>query len=345
MRTAERLKKITATLKVPLIFKSSFSKDNRSSLDYYQGPGLDEGLRVLEKMKREFELPMLTDIHYPYQAAPAAEVVRRAADSRLPVHAVGARSGRRQNRCRREHQARPVHRAREHGEARQEDRGRRETTSIIVTERGYTFGYNDLDRRSAQLSIARRRSAIRSSSTSAHSIRKYGIPSKDPRGSARQFLTTLARSGVAAGVDGFFIEAHPNPPDALCDAASQYYSRRSREFMRAADRHSQPRSLAVGALEDAHGTLSRLGRLQRDRSRARLRFHQGTDDDADVHAPARHHRHRRRDRQAVEAWCPELQVEALGDTPDDIRRRGRPDHSGSGSSGRPSSRCRSRTKA
>src|SRR6185436_5059802 len=73
MRTAERLKGITKRLGIPLIFKSSFSKDNRSSLDYYQGPGMEKGLRLLEKVKREFDLPILTDIHYPYQAAPAAE--------------------------------------------------------------------------------------------------------------------------------------------------------------------------------------------------------------------------------------------------------------------------------
>jgi 2-dehydro-3-deoxyphosphooctonate aldolase (KDO 8-P synthase) len=74
MRTAERLKGIAARLDLPLIFKSSFSKDNRSSLEYYQGPGLEAGLRMLEKIKREHDVPILTDIHYPYQAAPAAEV-------------------------------------------------------------------------------------------------------------------------------------------------------------------------------------------------------------------------------------------------------------------------------
>jgi 2-dehydro-3-deoxyphosphooctonate aldolase (KDO 8-P synthase) len=64
-----------------------------------------------------------------------------------------------------------------------------------------------------------------------HTIRKYGIPSKDPRGGNREFLSVLARSGVAAGVDGLFIEAHPNPPDALCDAASQYYLEDLKEFV------------------------------------------------------------------------------------------------------------------
>ncbi|HLF10218.1 MAG TPA: 3-deoxy-8-phosphooctulonate synthase, partial [Gammaproteobacteria bacterium] len=75
MRTAERLKKISSALKIPLIFKSSFSKDNRSALEFYQGPGIEEGMRILEKVKREFALPLLTDIHYPNQAAPAAEIV------------------------------------------------------------------------------------------------------------------------------------------------------------------------------------------------------------------------------------------------------------------------------
>ena len=143
MRTAERLKKITATLKVPLIFKSSFSKDNRSSLDYYQGPGLDEGLRVLEKVKREFELPLLTDIHYPYQAAPAAEVVDvlqipayLCMQSELVVAA--AKTGAVVNIkhgqfIAPDNMAKPVKKI--------EDSG---NDKIIVTERGYTFGYNDL---------------------------------------------------------------------------------------------------------------------------------------------------------------------------------------------------------
>ena len=102
---------------------------------------------------------------------------------------------------------------------------------IILTERGYTFGYNDLivDPRSFFLLNQIGYPVV---FDAGHSIRKYGIPSKDPRGGARQFLDTLARSAVAAGVDGFFIEAHPNPPEALCDAASQYYLDDLEKFMR-----------------------------------------------------------------------------------------------------------------
>jgi 2-dehydro-3-deoxyphosphooctonate aldolase (KDO 8-P synthase) len=230
MHTAERLKKIASNLDVPLIFKSSFSKDNRSSLEFYQGPGLEEGLKVLEKVKREFELPILTDIHYPYQAAPAAEVcdviqipAYLCMQSELVVAA--AKTGAVVNIkhgqfLAPENMSKPVKKIEDSGNER-----------IIVTERGYTFGYNDLivDPRSFYLLNQIGYPVV---FDAGHSIRKYGIPSKDPRGSARQFLDTLARSAVAAGVDGFFIEAHPNPPDALCDAASQYFLEDLENFMR-----------------------------------------------------------------------------------------------------------------
>jgi 2-dehydro-3-deoxyphosphooctonate aldolase (KDO 8-P synthase) len=230
MHTAERLKKIASNLEVPLIFKSSFSKDNRSSLEFYQGPGLEEGLKVLEKVKREFDLPILTDIHYPYQAAPAAEVcdviqipAYLCMQSELVVAA--AKTGAVVNIkhgqfLAPENMAKPVKKIEDSGNER-----------IIVTERGYTFGYNDLivDPRSFYLLNQIGYPVV---FDAGHSIRKYGIPSKDPRGSARQFLDTLARSAVAAGVDGFFIEAHPNPPDALCDAASQYFLEDLENFMR-----------------------------------------------------------------------------------------------------------------
>ena len=244
MRTAERLKGIAQRLDVPLIFKSSFSKDNRSSLEYYQGPGLEAGLRMLEKIKRQFELPILTDIHYPYQAAPAAEVcdviqipAYLCMQSELVVEA--AKTGAVVNIkhgqfLAPENMAKPVKKIEDSGNDR-----------IILTERGYTFGYNDLivDPRSFYLLNQIGYPVV---FDAGHSIRKYGIPSKDPRGSARQFLTTLARSAVAAGVDGFFIESHPNPPEALCDAASQYALDDLESFMRPLiDIHNLVRSQTV----------------------------------------------------------------------------------------------------
>jgi 2-dehydro-3-deoxyphosphooctonate aldolase (KDO 8-P synthase) len=244
MRTAERLKQIAARLEMPLVFKSSFSKDNRSSLEYYQGPGLEEGLKMLAKIKREFDLPILTDIHYPYQAAPAAEVcdviqipAYLCMQSELVVEA--AKTGAVVNIkhgqfLAPENMAKPVKKIEDSGNDR-----------IIVTERGYTFGYNDLvvDPRSFFLLNQIGYPVV---FDAGHSIRKYGIPSKDPRGSARQFLDTLARSAVAAGVDGFFIESHPNPPEALCDAASQYALDDLESFMRPLiDIHNLVRSQTV----------------------------------------------------------------------------------------------------
>jgi 2-dehydro-3-deoxyphosphooctonate aldolase (KDO 8-P synthase) len=244
MRTAERLKSICADLELPLIFKSSFSKDNRSSLEYYQGPGLEEGLRVLEKVKRELELPILTDIHYPDQAAPAAEVVDVL---QIPAYlcmqtelvVAAAKTGaviniKHGQFIAPDNMAKPVKKIEQSGNER-----------IILTERGYTFGYNDLivDPRSFLL-LGQIGYPVVFDIT--HTIRKYGIPSKDPRGGTRQFLSVLSRAGVAAGVDGIFIEAHPNPPDALCDAASQYYLDDLEAFVRPLlEIHDLVRSQAV----------------------------------------------------------------------------------------------------
>jgi 2-dehydro-3-deoxyphosphooctonate aldolase (KDO 8-P synthase) len=230
MRTAERLKGISHDLGIPLIFKSSFSKDNRSSLDYYQGPGLEEGLKTLQKIKQSFELPILTDIHYPNQAAPAAEVVDVL---QIPAYlcmqtelvVAAAKTGaviniKHGQFIAPENMEKPVKKCEQSGNDR-----------IILTERGYTFGYNDL--------VVDPRSFFVMAQTGypvvfdiTHTIRKYGIPSKDPRGGNREFLSVLSRAGVAAGVDGIFIEAHPTPPDALCDAASQYYLDDLADFVR-----------------------------------------------------------------------------------------------------------------
>lgn len=245
MRTAERLKAIARELDIPLIFKSSFSKDNRSSLEFYQGPGLEEGLRILEKVKREFELPVLTDIHYPTQAAPAAEVVDvlqipayLCMQSELVVAAaktqavVNVKHG---QFIAPDNMIKPVQKIEASGNER-----------IILTERGYTFGYNDLvvDPRSFPLLAQAGGYPVVFDIT--HTIRKYGIPSKDPRGGTRQFLSVLGRAGVAAGVDGIFIEAHPNPPEALCDAASQYELDRLKDFVRPLlDIHNLVRSYAA----------------------------------------------------------------------------------------------------
>ena len=229
-QTAEKLKVVSANLDIPLIYKSSFQKDNRSSVDYYQGPGLDAGLRLLQDIKEEFELPILSDIHYPDQVKPAAEVLDVI---QIPAYLVmqttlvveAAKSGRVLNLkhgqfLAPENMIKPLEKARANG-----------NEQIILTERGYTFGYNDL--------VVDPRSFYHLNQTGypvvfdiTHSIRKYGIPSADPSGGAREFLPTLARAGVAAGVDGIFVETHPEPARALCDAASQMCVDDLEEFLK-----------------------------------------------------------------------------------------------------------------
>ncbi|GIV38998.1 MAG: 2-dehydro-3-deoxyphosphooctonate aldolase [Thermonema sp.] len=219
MQTAEKLKEVSERLGIPVIYKSSFQKDNRSSLKYYTGPGLEEGLRILQKIKDTFGFPVLSDVHYPSQVAPAAEVLDVI---QIPAYlcmqtdlmVTAAKTGKVINIkhgqfLAPENMIKPVQKAVDAG-----------NDQIILTERGYTFGYNDL--------IVDPRSFYHLNQTGypvvfdiTHSIRKYGIPSADPRGGAREFLPTIARAGVAAGVDGVFIETHPNPAEALCDAASQ----------------------------------------------------------------------------------------------------------------------------
>lgn len=230
MQTAEQLKKISQKLQLPLIFKSSFIKDNRSSLDYYYGPGLESGLKILAKIKKDFDLPVLTDVHFPQQVKATAEIVDvvqipayLCMQTSLLVEA--AKTGKVVNLKHAqflapENMAKPVKKL--------EDSG---ANKILLTERGYTFGYNDLivDPRSFHLLNQIGYPVV---FDITHSIRKYGIPSKDPRGSTREFLPAISRAGVAAGVDGLFIEAHPDPSKALCDAASQYQLDQLEDFVK-----------------------------------------------------------------------------------------------------------------
>jgi len=230
MKTAEKLKEVSERMKIKIIYKSSFQKDNRSSLKYYNGPGLDKGVKLLAKIKEQFGFPLLTDIHYPDQAAAAGEVVDVL---QIPAYlcmqtslmVAAAKTGRVINI--------------KHGQFLAPDNMKHPVTKceeagndqIILTERGYTFGYNDL--------ILDPRSFYHMGKIGypvvfdiTHCIRKYGIPSADAKGGAREFLPVLSRAGVASGVDGVFIETHPEPEKALCDAASQLCVYDLEEFLK-----------------------------------------------------------------------------------------------------------------
>jgi 2-dehydro-3-deoxyphosphooctonate aldolase (KDO 8-P synthase) len=230
MTTAEELKRIEERIGVPIIYKSSFMKDNRSDASYYMGPGLEEGLKILDRIKKNFGFPLLSDVHYPEQMAPAAEVLDIL---QIPAYLCmqttlvleAAKTGRVINLkhgqfLAPENMIKPVKKIESAG-----------NEQIILTERGFTLGYNDL--------VVDPRSFYHLQETGypvvfdvTHSIRKYGIPSADPSGGARQYLEVLGRAGVAAGVDGLFIETHPCPSEALCDAASQLDVTKLEEFIK-----------------------------------------------------------------------------------------------------------------
>ena len=230
MKTAEKLKEVGQRMKIPIIYKSSFSKDNRSSLKYCQGPGLEKGIQVLNKIKKEFSFPVLTDIHYPDQAAAVAGVVDVI---QIPAYlcmqtglmVAAAKTGKVIN-IKHGQFLDPMNM--KHPVGKCEEAG---NTNIILTERGYTMGYNDLvvDPRSF-FHLRNLQYPVVFDIT--HCIRKYGTPSADAKGGAREFLPVLSRAGVAAGVDGIFIETHPEPQKALCDAASQLCVYDLEEFLK-----------------------------------------------------------------------------------------------------------------
>ncbi len=230
LETAEKLKEISEKLEVPIIFKSSFQKDNRSAPDNYRGPGLEEGLRILEQISEEFDLPVVADVHYPAQVERAAEVldviqIPAFLCMQTDLAEAVAQTGKAVNVKHGQFQApenmdQPVAKITNQGNER-----------IMLTERGYTFGYNDLvvDPRSF---YELRQVGYPVVFDVTHTIRKYGIPSKDPAGGSKEYLPVLGRTGVAAGVDGLFIETHPDPAFAKCDAASQLQIDKFIEFLK-----------------------------------------------------------------------------------------------------------------
>ena len=230
LRAAEGVKKVAQKLKLPLIFKASFQKDNRSSLKFYHGPGIAQGLGILAKIKKEFDLPVISDVHYPQQIDEASEVLDVI---QIPAYLcmqtdllVAAAKTKKVINIKHgqflapENMASPVKKAEETGSDR-----------IMLTERGYTFGYNDL--------IVDPRSFHHLNKIGyplifdvTHCVRRYGIPSADARGGSREFLPVIARAGVAAGIDGLFVETHPDPSVAKCDAASQIALADLEEFIK-----------------------------------------------------------------------------------------------------------------
>src|SRR5690554_3294971 len=215
---ASELKKITLELEVPFVFKASFDKANRSSGTSYRGPGMEEGLRVLGRVRREVGVPVLTDLHETFQAQPVAEVVDilqipaflcRQTDLVTAVAATGRPVNLKKGQWMApEEMAGAVAKARAAG-----------ATALAVTERGTFFGYGDLvvDMRS----FARMRDATGEAVVfdGTHSVQRPGRAGGSSGGDPR-FIPLLVRAAVAAGADGLFLEVHPDPANAPSDGTN-----------------------------------------------------------------------------------------------------------------------------
>lgn len=214
MRAAERLKKITADAGIPLIFKSSYDKANRSSVRSYRGPGITEGLRILRKVRNELALPILSDVHSPEEIKPAAEVLDCL---QIPAFlcrqtdfvAAVARTGRVVNVKKGQFLApwdmkNVVDKIEEAG-----------NRNILVTERGVSFGYNNLvaDMRAIPVMQGFGYPVI---FDGTHSVQMPGGQGSCSGGD-RRFVPPLTRAAVAAGCDGIFLEVHEDPDNAPCD--------------------------------------------------------------------------------------------------------------------------------
>jgi 2-dehydro-3-deoxyphosphooctonate aldolase (KDO 8-P synthase) len=217
--TAAKLKDITRRLGIPLVFKSSFDKANRSSQRSFRGPGLEEGLRILGEVRRQLHLPVLTDVH---EDTPLAEVAPEVDVLQTPAFL-----------CRQTNfilnvasQGKPVNIKKGQFLSPWEmqnvvDKARSTgNDQIMVCERGFSFGYNNL------VSDMRSLMVMRSTGCPVVFDATHSVQLPGGKGSAsggqREFIPVLARSAVAAGVAGLFMETHPDPDKALSDGPNAW---------------------------------------------------------------------------------------------------------------------------
>lgn len=217
LRLAEKISAVTRGLKMPYIFKASFDKANRSSIHSFRGPGMDKGLKILAKVKREIKVPILTDIHTPAQAKCAARVadilqIPAFLCRQTDLLVAAAKTGRIVN-VKKGQFLSPwdakniIHKLEESG-----------CKKILLTDRGTSFGYNNL------VSDFRAIPVMRGFGYPVvfdvtHSVQLPGGQGTASGGMA-EFIPTLARCAVVAGADAIFMEVHENPAKALSDGAN-----------------------------------------------------------------------------------------------------------------------------
>jgi 2-dehydro-3-deoxyphosphooctonate aldolase (KDO 8-P synthase) len=219
LRHADRLAAVARSSGVPIVFKSSFDKANRTSGASFRGPGLEAGLRVLERVKRETGLPVLTDIHEPAQAVPAAEIVDvlqipALLSRQTDLIAAACRTRAAVNLKKGQFLAPWDMRA---VVAKAESFG---SDRLMLTERGFSFGYNNLvsDFRSL---VIMREFGYPVIFDATHSAQLPGAGG-ERSGGQREFIGPLARAAVAVGVDALFMEVHEDPDHALSDGPNSY---------------------------------------------------------------------------------------------------------------------------
>jgi 2-dehydro-3-deoxyphosphooctonate aldolase (KDO 8-P synthase) len=249
IRMAEIIKGVAKSLNFPFIFKASYDKANRTSIRSFRGPGLKEGLRILKKIKDELHLPVLTDVHETADVGKVADIADvlqipaflcRQTDlvvaAALSGRAVNIKKGQFVSPWDMRH---AVEKCRDAG-----------NSQVFLTERGASFGYNNLVVDMRSLAIMRKFAPVVFDAT--HSVQLPSSQSSDGgpaiSGGQPEFIPLLARAAVAAGVDGVFMEVHDKPKEAKSDGANALESTKLRGVLK--------ELLAVKkALDEAHATL------------------------------------------------------------------------------------------
>lgn len=210
---------VCGQLDIPLVFKASYDKANRSSIHSYRGPGLEAGLSMLAAVKREFGLPVITDIHAPHEAAPAAAVcdiiqlpafLARQTDLVAAMAETGAAINiKKPQFLSPEQMGNVVDKFRECGNDR-----------LLICERGSNFGYDNLVVDMLGFGVMRKiTQGLPMIFDVTHALQRRD-PGQKASGGRRHQVLELARAGIATGIAGLFLEAHPNPEKALCDGPS-----------------------------------------------------------------------------------------------------------------------------
>ena len=214
MQACEEYVRVTERLGIPYVFKASFDKANRSSIHSFRGPGLDEGLKIFQEIKDTFNVPVLTDVHEPYQAAPVAEVcdiiqlpafLSRQTDLVVAMAKTDAVINIKKAQFLAPHEMK-------HILTKCEEAG---NDRLILCERGSSFGYNNLVVDMLGFGIMKQFEYPVFFDVT-HSLQMPGGRS-DSAGGRRAQVTDLAKAGMSQGLAGLFLEAHPNPEQALCD--------------------------------------------------------------------------------------------------------------------------------